>query len=58
MTTDTPYQAISVPNPTQSKNFFGIRGERSRFSDNPEAKKLVCFVFFSVLADFSGSSLS
>jgi hypothetical protein len=47
-----------VPNPTQSKNIFGIRGERSRFSDDPEAKKLVFVVFFSVLADFSGSSLS
>jgi hypothetical protein len=47
-----------VPNPTQSKNIFGIRGERSSFSDDPEAKKLVCFVFFSVLADFTGSSLS
>jgi hypothetical protein len=38
--------------------FFGIHGERSRFSDDPEAKKLVFFVFFSVLADFTGSSLS
>jgi hypothetical protein len=43
MTTDTPTQAISVPNPTQSKNIFGIHGERSRFSDNPEAKK-TCFI--------------
>jgi len=58
MTTDTPPHAISVPNSTQSKNIFGIHGERSRFPDDPEATKLVFVVFFSVLADFSGSSLS